>query len=338
MEARRSRTDRLDAYQRRHSWLGFPLAVTWKLVEDRGPYLAALVTFYTFVSLFPLLLLFVSILGFVLESHPGLRGDIVSSTLSDIPGIGGVLQSNVTGLKGSGVGVAVGFIGLVYGALGAAQSAQAAFNTMYAIPRNHQPNPLKSRVRSLGILSLLGAMIVVTSAINFVVSNDNSISHHISIGFRIVSYLVGGVISVGLFATAFRVLTALDLGWGDVWVGALVSGVGWELLQAFGSRFVVHEVNHGQSLYGVFGVVLATISVIYLVALVVMISVEINVVKDRRLWPRALLALFTDRMQPTPADLAAYRSYAMAQRFKGWAKVEVSFDPPEEDETVTPPV
>lgn len=344
VEARPSRTDRFDAYQRRHPWLGFPIAVAYKLFDDRGLYLAALVTYYSFVALFPLLLLFVSILGFVLESHPELRADIVNSAVSDVPGIGSVLKANIKGFKGSGVGVAVGFVGLVYGALGATQSAQAAFNTMYAVPRNSQPNPLRSRVRSLGLLTILGVMILVTSGINFVVSNGNGISSHLDLPLLLLSYLVGFAISVGLFCTAFRVLTAIELGWRDVLAGGIVSGAGWELIQIFGSRIVVHEVNHGQSLYGVFGVVLAVISVIYLVSVVMVISVEVNVIQARRLWPRSLLAPFTDRIHPTPADLAAYRGYAEAARFKGWQRIVVTFDPPaprpppEETGTVTPPV
>lgn len=334
MEAHSSRADRVDAYQRRHSWIGFPLAVVYKLADDRGVYLAALVTYYAFVSLFPLLLMFVSVLGFVLQSDPGLRAEIVSSTIGGIPGLGPVLRSNVTGLKGSGIGVAVGFAGLVYGGLGATQAAQTAFNTIYAVPRNRQPNPLVSRRRSLEMLAVLGVMVLLSSAINLVIPNDSDITARLNPGLRLVGYLVGLVVSVGLFSTAFRSLTACRLRWRDVAVGGALSGVAWELLQAFGSRLVVHEVDHGQSLYGVFGVVLVTIAVIYLVALVVMISAEVNVIRGRHLWPRSLLAPFSDQIQPTPADLEVYRGYAKAQTFKGWEKVGVEFDPPG---PVTPP-
>jgi membrane protein len=332
MAARPSRTDLFDAYQRRHRWLGFPIAVAYKAFDDRALYLAALVTYYSFVSLFPLILLLISILGFVLESNPELRADVVNSAVSGIPGIGSVLKDNIKGLKGSDVAVAVGFFGLAYGGLGATQAAQYAFNTMYAVPRNHQPNPFRSRIRSIGLIAILGLMVLVISAINFVVSNGNQISQSLSVTGYILSYSVGFVFAVVLFCTSFRVLTAADLGWRDVYVGGLVSGAGWELVQILGSRAVVHEVNHGYSLYGGFGVVLAVISVIYLLALVVMISVEVNVVWSRRLWPRSLLSPFTDRIQPTPGDLAAYRGYAGLGRFKGWQKIEVTFDPPDLDE------
>ena len=341
MAAEPSRTDRFDAYQRKHRWVGFPLAVGYKAFDDRALYLAALVTYYAFVSLFPLILLLISILGYVLESHPELRADVVNSAVGGVPGIGSVLKDNIVGLKGSGLGVAVGFLGLVYGGLGAAQAAQYAFNTMYAVPRNRQPNPIRSRIRSLGLILFLGAMILIISAINFVVSNGNEISSALSFPYYIASYSLGFVIAVALFCTAFRVLTALELAWRDVIVGGVVSGVGWELVQIFGSRVVVHEVNHGRSLYGTFGVVLAVISVIYLLALVVMIAVEVNVVSRQKLYPRSLLSPFTDHIRPTIGDLLAYRSYAQMGRFKGWQKIDVSFDPPDPDSgsgDVTPEV
>src|SRR5215217_4093724 len=110
----------LDGCQRRHSSLGFPIAVIYKFADDQGPYLTALITYYGFLSLFPLLLLMTTILGFVLQGDPGLQDDLVDSTLSQLPIIGSQLRDNVQTLEGSGVGLAVGILGTVYGALGAA--------------------------------------------------------------------------------------------------------------------------------------------------------------------------------------------------------------------------
>lgn len=329
--AKPSRAERFDRYQRRHSWLGFPIAVVYKVFDDRAIYLAALVTYYAFVALFPLLLIFVSILGFVLQSHPELRQDILNSAVGDIPGIGSLLKQNISGFKGSATGIAVGSVGLVYGALGATQSAQAAFNHIYAVPRNQQPNPIRSRLRSLRLLVLLGTAVIVSSGINFLVSNGNDISHQLGLGLKIVGYLVDLVINVALFSVAFEVLTAADLHIRDVFAGGLITGGGWELLQAFGSRYVVHEVHHGSALYGVFGVVLATLAWIYLVALVVMISAEINVVRGKRLWPRSLMSPFTDNVVPTRADREVYAGQATARRFKGWQRIDVSFTPASEE-------
>lgn len=327
--AKPSRSQRLDAYQQRHRTVGFAVAVVYKSFDDRAPYLAALVTYYAFVSVFPLLLLFVSIMGFVLQSDASLRHQIVNSAVGDLPGIGAVLRRNIQGFKGSSAGIALGLIGLVYGALGAMQAAQYAFNHIYAVPRNEQPNPIRSRLRSLGLLVILGTTILISTGINFLIANGGSLSTGVGTGITVLGYIASLVLNVGLFSVSFQVLTALDLRWRDVIAGGVTTGGLWELLQTFGSRYVVHEVQHGSALYGVFGVVLATLAWIYLVALVIMISAEINVVRARRLWPRSLMSPFTDEMRPTAADLVAYASYAKAPRFKGWQRIDVEFEPPE---------
>lgn len=323
-----TRVERLDAYQRRHTWLGFPLAVFYKAFDDRAPYLAALVTYYAFVSLFPLILLFISIAGFVLQSDPHLRQQVVNAAVGNLPGIGSVLKRQIQGFKGSGPGIVVGVVGLLYGALGATQAAQAAFNQIYSVPRNEQPNPIKSRIRSFGLLLLLGTAVLVSSGINILVSTGNGVSVQLSDGLLVVGFIVSLAINLGLFTLAFQLLTAKELRIRDVVTGGVIAGTAWQLLQTFGSQYVAHEVHHGGALYGVFGVVLATLAYLYLEALVLMFSAEINVVLQRRLWPRALLTPFTDDVELTAADEEAYGGYARAQRFKGWEKVEARFPRP----------
>src|SRR4249919_1486768 len=110
----------IDAYQRRHRGLGFPIAVVYKFGDDQGPYLAALITYYGFLSLFPLLLLLVTILGFALDGNPGLQAELLDSALAQFPVIGTQLRDNVHSLSGSGVGLAVGIVATLYGCLGAA--------------------------------------------------------------------------------------------------------------------------------------------------------------------------------------------------------------------------
>ena len=139
----------IDAYQRDHRRLGFPLAVAYKFSDDQGPYLTALITYYGFLSLFPLLLLLVTVLGFVLQGDPDLQARLVKSTLAELPIIGSQLRENVQSLKGSGVGLAVGILATLYGCLGAAGATQNAFNRAWAVPRNERPNPIALRLRSV---------------------------------------------------------------------------------------------------------------------------------------------------------------------------------------------
>jgi hypothetical protein len=167
--------ERLDRFQRKHSWLGFPLAVVYKFADDRGPYLAALVTYYGFVSLFPLLLLFLSALGIFLEANPHLRNELVQSALKEFPVIGPQLQRNIGGFRGTGTRLVFSVLGALYGGLGAMQATQAGFNHIYGVPRNEQPNPALSRLRSLGLLLMLGGAVFLSTTVATLVATASTL-------------------------------------------------------------------------------------------------------------------------------------------------------------------
>src|SRR5881392_851880 len=97
---------RLDDYEQRHPWVGIPLAVVYKFIDDQGTYLAALITYYGFVSLFPLLLLAATILGFVLNGDSDLQQKLLGSALSQFPIIGKQITANIHGYRGSATGIA----------------------------------------------------------------------------------------------------------------------------------------------------------------------------------------------------------------------------------------
>lgn len=319
---------RLDRYQRQHRWVGLPLAVIYKFFDDRGTYMSALVTYYAFVSLFPLLLLTYSVLGFVLQGHPEIRADLHESVLRNFPIIGSKLSKNIAGSRGSGAGLAIGILGTLYGGLGAMQAAQAGFNQIYGVPRNKQPNPIKSRLRSIGLLGLLGSGILISSAIAATLSTGNGISSEIGPAAKVGGYALDFVVNIALFTAAFQLLTALDLRWRQVVRGAVFAAGAGVLVQAFGSSYIGHVFKHSDHLYGVFAVVLTALAWFYLQAVILMLSAEINVVLNHRLWPRSLLTPFTDNVILTAADRRAYELYAKTQRFKGFETVTAEFEPP----------
>lgn len=322
--------DAIDAYQRRHRWLGFPLAVAYKFGDDQGPYLTALITYYGFLSLFPLLLLLVTILGFVLQGDPGLQHRLVNSTLAELPIIGSQLRNNVQSLKGSGVGLAVGIIGTLYGCLGAAGATQNAFNRAWAVPRNERPNPIALRLRSLLLLLVLGAGVLVTTALSGLTTGGATFGATVGSWLGIAAIPLATLANIGLFMLALRVLTAREVPTRHLRTGAIVAGIGWEIVQVLGTYSIAHGLTGAPEAYGVFGLVLGLIAWIYLLALVIVFAAEVNVVAQRRLWPRALLTPFTDSVRLTSADERAYTAYAESERHKGFEVVDVDFEPPDE--------
>lgn len=326
-------TDRIDAFQRRHPASAFPLAVVYKFADDRGPHLAALMAYYGFVSVFPLLLLLVSVLGFVLApfsgADPELSSRAVTTTidaLAGVPVLGSALQGSITGLRGSGVALTIGALGTLYGGMGVMQATQAALNRIYAVPRYKQPNPVLSRLRSIVLMLALGVLALLATAISVVLPE---VADAVPVGGGLLlaaGTLVPFAINTCIFVVVFKVLTAVRLDWRNVAIGALVAAGLWEGLQTAFARLAGAYLQHAGDVYGVFGVVLGLLAWLYLQSMALVLAAEINVVRQRRLYPRALLTPFTDDVDLTPQDVRAYTGYARSETYKGFETVTASFD------------
>ncbi|MDQ3947306.1 MAG: YihY/virulence factor BrkB family protein, partial [Actinomycetota bacterium] len=110
---------KMDGVQRRRSWLGFPLATAKKFGEDQAGNLAALISYYSFFSLFPLLLALVTILGFVLRDDAELQRKIVDSALVQFPVIGDQIRDNIGSLDGNWIALLIGLAGALWAGMGA---------------------------------------------------------------------------------------------------------------------------------------------------------------------------------------------------------------------------
>ena len=325
MSSPSSFTDHLDAFQQRHRWIGFPLAVAYKFFDDLGGYLAALITYYGFLSVFPLLLLSASVLGFVLQGDQQLQKEILDSALRQFPVIGQQL-GDPHGLRGSAKAVVIGLFGSLYGALGVAQATQNAMNTIWAVQRNRRPNPLLSRGRSLVVLAVGGLTVALTGYLYSVGSNISGLGADIGALARNGATLLATLVTTAFFVFLFRFATTRPLSRLDVLPGALGAAVIWELLQSFGAAYVGHVVRNSDDTTGVFAIVLGMIAWVYLAAVTMLLCAEANVVRVLHLYPRSLFTPFTDDVDLTEADQRAYSSYAEAQRTKDFQSVHVRFE------------
>jgi membrane protein len=320
-----SLTATLDRYQRRHTWAGLPLAVIYKFVDDQGGYLSALITYYGFLSLFPLFLIVASVLGFILNGDPHLQTELIGSALTQFPIVGSEIQDNLHAYTGSGTALVIGILGATYGGLGVAQAGQNAMNVVWAVPRNARPNPLRARLRSLLILSTLGVGLLVTTVLSALTTGNKAYDLDLDLAGRVGATGIAVALNVGLFLAAYRYLTTRAVGVRDVLLGAVLAALAWQALQSLGTYYIAHRLKGAQEVYGVFGVVLGLVAWIYIEAVIIVLCAELNVVLERRLWPRALLTPFTDAVRLTEADKSAYGSYAEAQQFKGFETIEVDF-------------
>lgn len=315
--------ERLDRFQRRHRAANFPIAVLYKYFDDSGPYLAALIAYYGFVSLFPLLLVLATVLGLVLAGNPDLQQRVLHSAVAEFPVVGAQL-GEPRRLGGGTTGLVVGILVSLYGGLGVAQAAQYAMNTAWRVPRNDRPNPFKARGRSLVLLATVGLAVLGTMALSAVGTPGSGSSQLV---VKVLTLTVGVLLNAALFVFAFRFATTRPLSVRDVLPGALAAAVAWQLLQSFGVVFVSHVVRNASATNSVFAVVLGLLAFLYLAAAMVVLCVEVNVVRADGLHPRALLTPFTDDVTLTPADRRAYTEQAQAERTKGFEEVDVTFRP-----------
>ena len=319
---------RVDAYQRRHGWVGLPLAVVYKFVDDQGTYLTAMITYYGFVSLFPLLLLLVTGLGFALQGDPGLQQRVLDSALAQFPVIGDQIGANVHSLQGNVLALVTGVAGSLYGGLGVVQAAQNALNKMWGVPRGSRPNPVAARVRSLMLLAVAGGVLLATTLLSAI----TAYAAVLGVAVRVVAIVSAVAVNAVLFVVVFRMLTARPLTIAQVRTGAIVAALVWQVLQWAGTFLLGHMLKGATATYGMFGIVLGLLAWIYLGAVTFVAGAEVNVVRARRLWPRALLTPFTDKVELTAADRRAYASYAETERHKGFQNVDVDFDQPPRDD------
>jgi YihY family inner membrane protein len=286
--------------------LAFVVGVWKKFGDDRGGSLAALLTFYGFLSLFPLLLLLVTILGFFGASDHSFVGRVENSAFSQFPVVGTKLSTNIHGLHGRSVlGLVVGILTVLWGSQGAIQTAQYAQAEVWNIPGVNRPSFWPRLGRTGAMTLVLGLFLLVST----VVAGLVTIGHHG--GLAVFGAVVASLaVNIGLFVVAFRLLTPKQIPWSNLMPGAFIGAAGWTLLQYVGGILVEHSLRNTSKEYGTFALVLGLLAFLYLAAQVTLYASEVNVVRARHLWPRGLV-------QPplTAADKKVLSSIALeAQR------------------------
>ncbi len=319
--------DSVDQFQRRHRVLGFPIAVVYKYFDDQGPFLAATLTYYAFVAIFPLMLLGTSVLGLLLRGEPGWQDAVLDSALGQFPIIGDQL-GRPEGLGGSVAGVSVGALAALYGCLGLGQALQNTQHVAWSVPRNSRPNPFLSRLKSLGLLLVAGAALGAVTVVTTLISTSTILGDVLGDRERWLITVLS-VLLVGLFLTVlFRFAATGDhISVRRSAPGGFGLAVMWQLLQLVGARYVDNVLVDTSAMTKTFGLVLGLVGFLFLGAAMAVLATELNVVSTRRLWPRALLTPFTDHVALTDADRRAYALYAGMQRHKGFEVVEVTWQP-----------
>jgi membrane protein len=312
---RRARLGSLDRWQRRHTAAAFPVAVVRKFLDDRASNLAALIAYYAFFSLFPLLLALVSALGLALQDNPSLQDDVLDSALARIPVIGAQLRDEIEPLAGSEIALAVGLAGALWAGLGVTVALGRAFDEIWDVPRLEQRGALQSRMRGFLVLLVLGLALVAVTVIA-----------GLAVGGRIgpwaerlgaLALALAG--SLAVFLAAFALLTARPFRIRELLPGVALAAIGALGLQLAGAWYVERTVSRATETYGTFALVIGLLSWFWLFSHLLLVAAEVNVVLRRRLWPRSL----TGELEA--ADRSALQRTAEAMRQDERQEISVRF-------------
>lgn len=282
----------LDRWQQAHAPVAFPIAVVKKFGDDRAGRLGAQIAYYGFFSIFPLLLVSVSILGFLLADDARLRDEVLDSSLARFPVVGDQIRRNIGSLQGSVTGIVVGTATATWAGLAIVRTLQEAMNQVWEVPRAEERSFFPRNARALGFLLVVGTVIVAAAGANVVASELD-----LGSGFVVVvGFLLSFGLNVFVFLLVFRFLTVADVSIGDVVPGAVIAAAAWFVLQLVGTSIVSSQISKASSTYGTFAIVIGLLFWLHLGAKITLYAAEVNVVRTRRLWPRSLTG--DDRRSP----------------------------------------
>jgi membrane protein len=323
-----SLVERGDDAQRRIPALGFSVAVFKKFGEDRAGQLAALIAYYGFFSLFPLLLALVTLSGLVF-SERDTQERLVDAALNQFPVIGDRLKDNLQRLPDKSLGFGIGLAGALWAGLGGMKAAQNAMDHVWNVPMRRQPSFPVALARAFLMLVTIGVFILLASFLGGVAAG----TEESPVAIRVAGVAGSAILNFLVFWMAFRVLTVADVSWADALPGAILAGAAWTILQTLGGYVIGHRMESAAATYGFFAVVIGLLTWMYVGAQMTLLAAEVNVVRARRFWPRAL-----DPDDLTEVDRRVFRDHARVEERREEERVNVHFDHvPNTGEQATPP-
>ncbi|MDP2014077.1 MAG: YihY/virulence factor BrkB family protein [Actinomycetota bacterium] len=292
---------KLDSYQQKHPSLSVPIAVFKKFGDDEAGKLAALISYFAFLSVFPLLIVFATILSHALAGQTELAGSILSTAAGSFLSIGST--DVIEPLDVSGPALVIGVLVGLWAGLAVANAMQDAMNTIYEVPKNRRAGFFPFLLRSLTLLLLVGiGLPTVTLLQAIAIEGVNASIATVAI------LIVAALLNTAIIAASFRRATVAKTTWLGVLPGAAIAAIAWAVMQALATSLLTRQITHAEANYGSFAAVIGLLFWFFLLAQVTIYCAELNVVVSYRLWPRGLKSIFKG-VADTEADIRAYSHY-----------------------------
>ena len=262
---------KLDALGERWRWFGLVLAVQTRYGEVQANSLAASITLRAFLSIFPLLVVAIAIVGFIsaggidvaarVAEGMGLRGEAAAA----------ISEAVSTAEDSRRAASIIGFLGLAWAGLGLVDAVKHGFNQVWQV----RPRGMKDRLVGAGWL--LGAGLIVALA-----AGATALVKLLPGWLAPIGVLLGLGFNFCVWIWTAKLVPNRDVGWRGLVPGAILGAIGFEILKTVGGFYVPRLIANSSALYGSIGVIFAVLAWLYLLARLAMYTAVLDVILHER--------------------------------------------------------
>lgn len=275
---------KVDNWQQNRRWPAVTYAVIKKYGEDASGYQAALLTYYAFLSLFPLLLVLTTLASLLASNHPELQRDVIKGTTNYFPVLGGQLSAHIHSLHKNGLALVIGILFTLYGTRGVADVFRRGVQNIWSVPKAQRIGFPQTVLNSLVTIIVGGFGFIIAS-----ISTGLAASAGHGLAFRLLPVAVNLFILFWLFTFLLNHCLPRHVPIKDTRSGALAAAIGLVILQALGGYLLKTELQRLDALYSYFAIALGLLFWIYLQAQILYYAVTLSAVRAQRLWPRNII-------------------------------------------------
>jgi membrane protein len=251
-------------------------AVSERYRDDGGPFVSGAIAFYGFLSLFPLLLLGLSVSGFILAGRPGAQGRVAERVAAAVPGVENLVGDNLQALIRARTGTGIlALLGLVWTGSGVVRAARYAVRTVFREPPIDAG--VKRRLWLVAITAGLGVVALSAAGLAALVGALN-LGGPLGVALAIVIPVVVGLLDFLVFLATYRALLRRPRPLGQLVPGAVFAAIGWAGLKLGGSWYAGRTVGNASAVYGTFATTVGVMVLLFLAARLFVYGAELNAV------------------------------------------------------------
>lgn len=274
----------LNRLQKKNHASAFIVAVIKKYNDDNAGRHAVLLTYYSFLSIFPLLLILTTIVDSVSRSNAHIRSIVIKGLTNYFPLLGSQLSAHVHEIHATGIALVTGLLFILYGTKGVANAFTNGVQNIWEIPDSHRDKFPKTLYKNLPLVLFGGVGLIVASVLASLTSSAGK-----GTDFRVLAVAINLFILFWLFRLLLDLSLPRHVSFKETRAGAAAAAIGLVTLQIIGGYVLAHELKHLSALYSYFAVTLGLLFWLYLQSQVLYYAIEVAIVSSRKLWPRDLI-------------------------------------------------